>query len=160
MAIKDVIAIVPENGFVTWNRLTGFLIFTVAVFPGDGRSGPICATCHAKETARFLQTGMGNSLSAPAVLAGGQILHERSGSTIDVAVRDGRMFQPWSGGGDAMAGMMIGAGGPTGRAEYVCDIERKASAVRRQRGPKSKRPLRFQRGSRVWCTHCPENTWR
>lgn len=62
VAIKDVIAIVPENGFVTWNRLTGFLIFTVAVFPGDGRSGPICATCHAKETARFLQTGMGNSL--------------------------------------------------------------------------------------------------
>ena len=35
---------------------------------------------------------MGNSLLPAAPLAGGQILHTRSGSTIDVAVRNGRMF--------------------------------------------------------------------
>ena len=85
-------AIIPENGVVSWNRLAGFFIFVAAIFPAAGRSGPICATCHAKETARFLQTGMGNSLSPPVLLAGGQILHGRSGSTIDVTVRNGRMF--------------------------------------------------------------------
>jgi hypothetical protein len=84
--------IVPENVVVSWNRSAGFFIFVAAIFPAAGRRGPICATCHPKETARFLQTGMGNSLSPPVLPAGGQILHGRSGSTIDVTVRNGRMF--------------------------------------------------------------------
>jgi hypothetical protein len=86
-------ALVPENQRGGWNCRARFLIFAGAVlFSAAGRGAPVCVTCHPKQTARFLQTGMGNSISAPALLAGGQILHERSGSTIDVAVRDGRMF--------------------------------------------------------------------
>jgi hypothetical protein len=86
-------ATVSENQGAGWSRPACFLIFMLAVvFPAAGRSAPVCATCHPKETARYLQTGMGNSLSPPALLAGGQILHEPSGSSIDVTVRNGRMF--------------------------------------------------------------------
>src|SRR5229473_6422824 len=82
-----------ENQSAAWNRLAWFSIFAVAVLlPAAGHSAPVCAACHPKETARYLQTGMGNSLLPAAPLAGGQILHTRSGSTIDVAVRNGRMF--------------------------------------------------------------------
>ena len=84
---------VSENHGAGWNHPAWFLIFALALlFPAAGGSAPVCAVCHPKETARFLQTGMGNSLSPPALLAGGQILHERSGSTIDVTARNGRMF--------------------------------------------------------------------
>jgi tetratricopeptide (TPR) repeat protein len=86
-------AIVPENQSAGWNCLARFSIFAVAaLLPAAGLSAPVCAACHPQETASYLETGMGNSLLPAAPLAGGQILHGRSGSTIDVAVRNGRMF--------------------------------------------------------------------
>ena len=76
-----------------WNRLVRLSMLAVALlFPAAGHGAPACATCHPKETARYLQTGMGNSLLPAAPVAGGRILHNRSGSRIDVIVQDGRMF--------------------------------------------------------------------
>jgi len=77
----------------TWNRLARFSTLAAALhILAAGHAAPICSTCHPKETARYLQTGMGKSLLPAAPVEGGQILHNRSGSRIDVIVQGGRMF--------------------------------------------------------------------
>ncbi len=58
-----------------------------------------CATCHAKETARYLATAMGKSLIAPAPLPSGRVTDARSGSVITIEQRDGRMIHALSEGG-------------------------------------------------------------
>ena len=52
-------------------------------------AAPDCASCHQKQSARFLATPMGKSLIPPETLTPGKITHERSNSviTIDYANR-------------------------------------------------------------------------
>jgi tetratricopeptide (TPR) repeat protein len=51
----------------------------------------VCATCHPKETAQYLKSGMGQSLSAQPQLADGTVRHTRSGSTIAVKSQNRQM---------------------------------------------------------------------
>jgi len=51
-----------------------------------------CATCHPRETARFLHSKMGNSIGAPTPQPAGEIKHAPSGSVIAIEQRDGRMI--------------------------------------------------------------------
>jgi|ERR1700691_1626409 predicted CXXCH cytochrome family protein len=50
-----------------------------------------CATCHAKESARFLATAMGKSLVPPQTLPSAKITHERSHSVITIESQKGSM---------------------------------------------------------------------
>src|SRR6202167_2920181 len=50
-----------------------------------------CATCHAKESARFLATAMGRSLVPPQTLPSAKITHERSHSVITIESQKGSM---------------------------------------------------------------------
>ena len=52
----------------------------------------VCAGCHPRETERYLLSPMANSIAPPTPVPAGRALHQRSGSTIDVAQRAGRMF--------------------------------------------------------------------
>src|SRR2546428_306914 len=49
-----------------------------------GQSDIVCATCHPRETARYLESPMGNSIGPPVSIAGGRVTHPRSGSAIDI----------------------------------------------------------------------------
>jgi predicted CXXCH cytochrome family protein len=50
-----------------------------------------CATCHAKQSARFLATAMGKSLVPPQTLPSAKITHEHSHSVITIESQKGRM---------------------------------------------------------------------
>ena len=51
----------------------------------------VCAGCHPAETSRFLASPMGRSLVPPEPVAGGRVVHPRSGSEIAIEQRAGRM---------------------------------------------------------------------
>jgi len=53
---------------------------------------PVCAGCHPRETARFLQSCMGNSIAAPKPQGDGRVTQDPSGSVINIEQRDGRMI--------------------------------------------------------------------
>jgi predicted CXXCH cytochrome family protein len=53
---------------------------------------PVCAGCHPRETARFLQSYMGNSIAPPQPEGDGRATHEASGGVITIEQRDGRMI--------------------------------------------------------------------
>ena len=74
---------------VTRRRIA--VIAAAILFPAPGHGAPACAACHPKQTASYMKTGMGNSLAPPAPVSGAQILHEPSGSILDVVVQNGRM---------------------------------------------------------------------
>ncbi|MBV9405165.1 MAG: hypothetical protein JO211_07460, partial [Acidobacteriaceae bacterium] len=59
----------------------------------------VCATCHPKETVRYLATAMGRSLVSPDPLPSGKVTHAASGSVISIEERDGRMLHTLSEGG-------------------------------------------------------------
>ncbi len=52
-----------------------------------------CAACHSQETARFLSSAMGKSISAPEPLPPGRVVHDASGSVISIRTQNGRMIQ-------------------------------------------------------------------
>lgn len=70
---------------------TAPLIFAA---PEDGPE--VCATCHAKETAAFLKSPMGNSLAPPSPIAGGHVTRKGSAMDISIGERDGRMIHSLS----------------------------------------------------------------
>src|ERR1700679_3000663 len=54
-------------------------------------AAPDCATCHPKQSARFLASAMGKSLIPTENLSSAQITHERSHSVISIEYRNRRM---------------------------------------------------------------------
>ena len=73
-----------------------FPIFWMAAAPllFAAPEAQVCATCHAKETAAFLKSPMGNSLALPTPLGAGEI--KRPGLEIAIRERDGRMIHSLS----------------------------------------------------------------
>ena len=65
-------------------------------FAADNPPPRVCATCHPKEAARYRQTGMGQSLIAPASLPAGRITHPTSDSVITTEQRNSQMFHSLS----------------------------------------------------------------
>ncbi len=76
-----------------WMIAAGLLVAA----PDD--TAPACVTCHAKETAVYLGSPMGNSIAPPSPLAGGHIPHKSSGIDISISQRDGRMIHSLSANG-------------------------------------------------------------
>ncbi len=72
------------------------LLFAAAAFPllSAETAQPTlpCATCHPRETARFLKSKMGNSIGPPQPRPDGHVTHALSGTVIDIVQRDGRMI--------------------------------------------------------------------
>ena len=56
-----------------------------------GAAAPVCATCHPKETARYLKSAMGTSLTPPAPLPAGRITHSGPDAILTTEQRNGRM---------------------------------------------------------------------
>ncbi len=54
-------------------------------------AGPVCATCHPLETARFLASPMGRSLSSPEPVPPGRVIHQLSGSELIIEEQNGHM---------------------------------------------------------------------
>jgi predicted CXXCH cytochrome family protein len=73
---------------------TAPLLFAV---PDDG--APVCASCHAKETAAYLASPMGNSIAPPAPLDGGRVTSKASGTEISISDGGGRMIHSLSANG-------------------------------------------------------------
>jgi predicted CXXCH cytochrome family protein len=70
---------------------------TAPFLAGAGSEGAqVCATCHAKETAAFLKSPMGNSIAPPTSMGGGHITRKASGFEISITERDGRMIHSLS----------------------------------------------------------------
>ncbi len=67
-------------------------MLTVWMAAASAENVPVCAKCHAKETAAFLKSAMGNSLAAPAPLGEGHVARQNSGMEISIGARDGRMI--------------------------------------------------------------------
>ena len=67
-------------------RLTRIALLMVANLccARPGQSDIVCATCHPRETARYLESPMGNSIGPPVSIARGRVTHPRSGSAIDI----------------------------------------------------------------------------
>jgi predicted CXXCH cytochrome family protein len=83
-------------------------IFAVPVLDAQ-----VCANCHAKETAAYLKSPMGNSIATPTLLAGGRVAHPGSGVEITIDARDGRMIHSLSANGlsaEYPVAYQIGAG--------------------------------------------------
>jgi hypothetical protein len=59
--------------------------------PAIAQSAMVCAACHPGETARYLQSAMGQSLGRPVSLPPGRVEHERSGSVITIEQRGASM---------------------------------------------------------------------
>jgi predicted CXXCH cytochrome family protein len=59
-------------------------------------AAPDCATCHAKETAAYLKSPMGNSIAPPSPLGAGHVTRQGSGIEISIADREGRMIHSLS----------------------------------------------------------------
>jgi predicted CXXCH cytochrome family protein len=59
---------------------------------GIARGATQCAACHPRETARFLASPMGRSLSIPDPLPPGEVRHELSGSEISIQFHNGQML--------------------------------------------------------------------
>jgi len=55
-------------------------------------ASPVCVNCHPKQTARFLASPMGRSVSAPEAIPNGRVTHAASGSVLASEMRDGHMF--------------------------------------------------------------------
>ncbi|HWF47839.1 MAG TPA: cytochrome c3 family protein [Bryobacteraceae bacterium] len=82
-----------------------------------------CATCHPKETSRFLASPMGRSLGPPNPLLPGRVRQESSGSDISIEIQGGRMIHRLSERGltaEYSIAYQIGSG-VRGRS-YVVDI--------------------------------------
>jgi hypothetical protein len=62
----------------------------MVVLPRLFAQAPICANCHPKETAAFLNSRMGNSIAPPTPLDGGRVSRS-SRLAITISERDGRM---------------------------------------------------------------------
>jgi len=74
---------------------------------------PVCAKCHAQETAAFLKSAMGNSLAAPSPLGAGHVARRNSGIEMWISDRDGRMIHSLSANGlkaEFPVAYQIGAG--------------------------------------------------
>ncbi len=79
-----------HRGATSIARLT-FLVAANVVFPGLAPSAPVCGSCHPNEVRRFLNSAMGASLGPPSNVESGQVLHQRSGSSITIEMAGGRM---------------------------------------------------------------------
>jgi hypothetical protein len=53
---------------------------------------PVCAKCHAKETAAYLKSPMGNSIAPPTPLAAGRVARKASKIEMSIEEREGRMI--------------------------------------------------------------------
>src|SRR5262250_1964713 len=72
-----------------------------------------CASCHPQQTTRYRNSPMGRSIGAPEAIHGGLARHARSGSTVTVEQRNGKMFHRLSERGltaDYEIAYQIGAG--------------------------------------------------
>src|ERR1700690_3608935 len=76
--------------------LTVWTVAAPLLFAAAGENAQVCAPCHAKETAAFLKSPMGNSLAAPSPLAGGHVARKNSGVEISISDREGRMIHSLS----------------------------------------------------------------
>ncbi len=79
------------NSYHRMTRIT-FLIAVIFFLEGRGQGAVVCANCHPEETARYLASPMGLSLGPPSPIAGGRVTHQRSGSTIVIEQRGGKMI--------------------------------------------------------------------
>jgi predicted CXXCH cytochrome family protein len=70
----------------------GCLVATSMFFAGLSFCGPACESCHPKETAQFLQSPMGKSVSTPSPLPMAGFKHKGSESIIGIEARNGRMI--------------------------------------------------------------------
>jgi predicted CXXCH cytochrome family protein len=73
----------------------------------------VCAPCHARETAAFLKSRMGNSIAPPAPLGQGNVTRKASRIEISISDRDGRMIHSLTEGGltaEYPVAYQIGAG--------------------------------------------------
>jgi len=77
----------------------GLAVLLVFAHSVNTVAAPVCATCHPGETARFLKSAMGNSLTVPAPLPAGKVTHPRSQGEITIEQRDRKMIHRLSEGG-------------------------------------------------------------
>ena len=68
----------------------------VWIVAASAENVPVCAKCHAKETAAFLKSPMGNSLAPPEPLGDGHVARQSAGIEISIGDRDGRMVHSLS----------------------------------------------------------------
>jgi predicted CXXCH cytochrome family protein len=77
-------------------KLTVWMVTAPLLAAASAESPQLCAPCHAKETAAFLKSPMGNSLAPPSPLADGRVKRESSGVEISISGRQGRMVHSLS----------------------------------------------------------------
>lgn len=77
-------------------HLTVWTVAAPLLFAAPAENAQVCAPCHAKETAAFLKSPMGNSLAPPSPLPGGHVARKNSGIEISISDREGRMIHSLS----------------------------------------------------------------
>lgn len=80
----------------TLNQMAVLLAATILLLPTLSAAPHVCEACHPGQTARYLASPMGRSLTTPQRVAPGVSRHQRSGSTVKVELRDGKMFHKLS----------------------------------------------------------------
>jgi predicted CXXCH cytochrome family protein len=86
----------PARSIIFRISLTVWTAAAPLLFAAPAGNVQLCGTCHAKETAAFLKSPMGNSLAAPSPLGGGHVARANSGIEISISDREGRMIHSLS----------------------------------------------------------------
>ena len=107
----------------------------------------VCATCHPKETALFMESAMGKSLIVPGPMSPGHATHEPSGSTIAIEERNRQLMQSLSEHGQTFTTFVL-----NGRANTDVIAVSHAEQL-------AKSKCALESCGKFWCATLPQSAW-